>query len=138
MLTLAHVVRYSLHMMTQAEQEATEAWWAHCEQQYRQAEEATCGNLIRKDRWHEFMERYGAHAVQRIMFEGGPAAVAYRYASEELVHWWNYNPRMTANEFLYLAGIRTRTYRKCAIAAQSARETAHRRALESLEAARRI
>lgn len=113
--------------MTRRE-EMLDAWWAHCEQEYRLAEEATNGTFLRRDREHEFGRLYGYRAVKRIMFEGGRAVVAYYFASEELVRYWEYHPRVTWAEFSLAAGDRSRSNRIAAAKAAINRQAAHHRA----------
>lgn len=69
----------------------------YLEAERSQLEQATNGNLIRRDRLAEFRQKYGSRQMDT-MLEGDPAT-AYRYASEEVRRYWDGHPRRTFAEF---------------------------------------
>jgi hypothetical protein len=90
------------------------------------AEEATRGNLIRRERRPELAGL--AWGVEDGLFIYWNAATAYYMASEELVDWWRDNPRTTFAEFAYDLGIRHAAIVKAARKAPFARSAAETKA----------
>ena len=122
--------------MASVRAQALDAWWDFVEDEYREAEEATNGWFLRSDRRAEFVSAFGAAAVKRVMFGGGPAHVAFYFASEELLRWWAIHPRTTWAEFAWSAGVRDRTTRRAVEVAASSKLSASQRAWESMGARR--
>lgn len=106
-------------------------WTAQLELNYIAAEDATNGYLIRRDRYAEFLAKYGS-ADQSVLFEG-PARVAYYYASRELRDHWDTLPngRESFAEYALARGITDAKTKARAQAARNAREDARLRADES-------
>jgi len=92
-----------------------------------QLEEATNGNLIRKDRLAEFRQKYGSEAgAMRVMLEGDVTA-AYRYASEEVRRYWEAVPRVTFAEYAVRSGLQDEVLmRQARRAGERARDAAMR------------
>lgn len=82
-------------------------WHNLVDVQYRQAEEACRGTLIRPDLRFEFRTRFGMSttAVRRILFCSS-APIADKYASEELRDFWRYQPKVSFAEFAWNSGFR--------------------------------
>ncbi len=91
--------------MSRRRQQIREEWWEYVEATYRRAEAECNGVLLDRRRAGEFHEMYGVGSVKEVLFNGGPAAIAYFFASEELVGWWDQNPRLTWSEFASQAGV---------------------------------
>lgn len=113
-----------------------DAWWEHVETAYQQAEEDCRGVLLNRRRAGEFDQLYGVAAVKDVLFNGGPAAHAYYFASEELVRWWETHERLTWAEFAYQAGIQDRRTTATARKAPGARADAARCAWQQLSGRR--
>lgn len=112
--------------------EARELWRELGAADYRLAEESTNGHFLRSDRRREFDQKYGLRAVELVMFGPYPSHVAYRYASEELLRFWERHPRTTWPEFAVQAGSQARHLKRQARAADGARRTAADRAWREL------
>ena len=67
----------------------------------------------------------------------GPASQGFYYASEELLRFWEKNPRMTFAEFAVQAGITDPRLREAAAKAPGARADAAIRAEENYDPSRR-
>jgi Phage minor capsid protein 2 len=95
--------------------EAREMWWDHVMQQRYAAEDATNGYLV---------NRAGqAAGISPDELFTGPAARAYRYASDELKAFWREHPRVTQAEFVARAtGTNTRDAVKAAEARWAAQQ----------------
>lgn len=91
------------------------------------AEAATKGILIRRDRLEEFRAKYGSNTD--VLFTG-PARIGYYYASEELRGFWHARPRTTFAEFAVDSGISDAKTVARAKAAREARDEAILRAEE--------
>lgn len=113
-------------------EETLDRWYEWVDQSYRAAEEECCGALLDKRGRREFEDYFGSSSVRRVLFEGGPSSVAYHFASEELVRWWERHPRLTWSEFAYSAGIRDRKTTMIARKAPEARAVSASRAWERL------
>jgi hypothetical protein len=96
------------------------------------AEAATNGNLVRRSALAEFNAKYGSVDV---LFSGR-VDIAYRYASEELLRWWETNPRLTLAEFKVQLGATDQTSVTAAGRAAKARQDAALRAEENYDPAR--
>lgn len=97
------------------------------------AEKATNGNLVRRTVLAEFERKYGSFET---LFTG-PANQGYYYASEELLRFWEKNPRLTFAEFAKQAGITDPRILEAAAKAPGARSDAAIRAEENYDPARR-
>ena len=74
-----------------SDREIRQAYAEFVEQQYRAAEAATAGNLLKRSA--------AARGVDARGLFSGPWAAARARASEELLRWWADNPRMTYADF---------------------------------------
>lgn len=107
-------------------------WHVYVTAEAARAAEACRGCLLRADRVDEFLTKYGYGAAEDVLFGNYPSGVAYRYASEELLGYWDEHPRTTWPEFAVSHGIRYGHYVRQAAAAPAARRTAAHRAWRSL------
>lgn len=96
------------------------------------AEKATNGNMVRRAKLAEFERKYGS--IEALFT--GPASQGFHYASEELLRYWEKNPRLTFSEFAVQAGIDDRRLREAAAKAPGARADAAIRAEENYDPAR--
>lgn len=105
-------------------------WADQLHMDYLAAEDATRGTLIRRDRYDEFVAKYGTSSAA--LFEG-PARVAYYYASRELRDHWDSLPngRQTFAEFAVERGVADAKMAERARKAAAARDDARNRADES-------
>jgi hypothetical protein len=104
-------------------------WNDQLHMDYLAAEDATRGSLISRERYSEFIAKYGTNTAA--LFEG-PARVAFYYASRELRdHWESIGGRPTFAEFAVARGIDDAKTRARAAAASRARDDAANRADES-------
>lgn len=111
--------------------DAVRAEWAdQLHMDYLAAEDATRGTLIRRDRYDEFVAKYGTSSAA--LFEG-PSRIAYYYASRELRDHWDTLPkgRQTFAEFAVDRGVADAKMTARARTAAAAREDARNRADES-------
>ena len=95
-------------------------------------ENATNGNLIRRDRLAEFNEKHGPGRQMTVIMEADPVT-AYYYASEEVRRYWESHPgaRMTFAEYAEQAGMDgDRAITEAAEKARQRRRTAAARAEE--------
>jgi len=97
------------------------------------AEKATNGNMVRRAVMAEFQRKYGSFEA---LFTG-PANQGFYYASEELLRFWEKNPRLTFAEFAAQAGITDQRIVEAAAKAPGARADAALRAEENYDPARR-
>ncbi|KWW97363.1 hypothetical protein LI90_4335 (plasmid) [Carbonactinospora thermoautotrophica] len=105
-------------------------WDEEVYRMHLEAEAATNGYLVRRDRLTEFTQMHGNNT--QILFTG-PASHAYYFASEELRRWWEEHPRITFAEFAVANGITNRTMVERARKAAEARKDAALRAEEDPE-----
>lgn len=106
--------------------EVRESWLLYVETEHARADEECRGVLLRSDRRHEFIRKYGTDTT--FLFGPTTSAVAYRYASEELRRYWEYRPRLTWPEFAVQSGLMYRDYLNQARRAPAARAAAALRA----------
>lgn len=99
--------------MTRSLDLCRDEWRDLVEVQMRQAEEACHGVLLNREHLWEFRSRFGVSqaTVQRMLFRSA-AHIAERYASEELLRWWAYNPRVTFEQYAWNAGFRHKFLRQ--------------------------
>lgn len=87
-----------------------------------EAETQTNGYLIRHDRREEFDRKFGTGASTAELFRGR-LATGYRYASPELLEFWESHPRLTYYEWLVQAGASSDSkVHRGALAAREARD----------------
>jgi len=98
-------------------------WYDYCYQQQQEAENATNGVFFTR---YEYDAQRKAGISVYDLFYGGSAARAYRFASEELVAWWEEHPRLTMAEFAYRSGITYKWIVEQARKAPAARDKARR------------
>lgn len=106
--------------------ELQDEWYLIVEQRKLDAEEATRGNLFRRDREHELAGLMTDPMDG--MFLWWNSNVAYYFASTELVDWWEQHPRTTFAEYAYDRGVRSMTIVKAARKAAETRQGAAGRA----------
>lgn len=105
------------------------AWSEHIAAVELEAEDATRGYWLRRDREAEFRAKYGDPSR---LFTG-PARIAYYYASPELRDYWQDNPRLSFDEFALERGITDAKTRARAAKAAEARHSAQLIAEETEE-----
>lgn len=98
-----------------------------------EAEAATRGVMLRRDRLQEFLEFYGTETATAGVLFTGPANRAYYFASRELRDFWEEHPRLTWAEFAVERGITDTRLVEAAKKAPGAREDARRRAEEDAD-----
>lgn len=92
-------------------------------------ENATNGNLIRRDRLAEWQEKHGGSSQLGMMVEGDPRT-AFAYASREVRDYWQTHERWTFAEFAVQAGIQDAALEDKAARARDRRRAAMNRAEE--------
>ena len=82
-------------------------WRDEMDRQYERAEEACNGVLLNKKHLYEFRIKFGmdSWAVRKILFRSA-SHIANRYASEELLRYWETHPKTTFEQWAYHAGFR--------------------------------
>ena len=90
-------------------------------------ENATNGNLIRRDRLAEWREKHGGRSELTMMLEGDPRT-AFAYASQEVRDFFETHDRLTFAEFAVQAGVQDAALEERAARAARARLDAMRRA----------
>ena len=119
-------------------EQAISDWEDLCRIEWQRAEEATAGNLIARDRRAEFERMYGGFsATSYVMFQGGNSTHACYWATEELLNYWERQPRTLWCQFAKQAGIATPRERQLARQAGLNQSQAVHEALRKLQARRR-